>query len=364
MPKLIKTNYPNLYYRLNSKGLKVYVAIVTKDKKRYKKTLGILKLNQAKKQLNYFRLDIESQLSTFTFADVFKEYIDLSLHIQSKKQIDTNRYNFKNHLRSLHNKQIDHIRYSDCQAVINSVLNKGLKPKTAKNIKALIQVVFNFAIKQNYTDHNPALNVVIPKFDNKQYLKISLDQAKELVKQIYLCENSVVRDICIFGLHGRRLGECLDLQWFQVNLCDRTYSLPYQKNKAKRDMQFSLTDSLYDMFKNRYKIALDLDNHSPDDYVFLNPNTLTRYTDISKTFKKIKIASGINPSDFRFHDFRHLLGTYAINELHIPIEAVSHTLGHTNISTTEMYVTKDKDTARVVGESFLNYLEVKGLIDD
>jgi len=358
MAKLIKSNYPNLYYKINSKKLRIYIAIITIDKKRYKKTLGILTLTQAKRELKSFRLDIETQLSDLTFADIFNEYIDLVEPLQSKKQITTNRYNFKNHLQPLHLKQLAHIKYSDCQDIINSVLAKGLKPKTAKNIKGLIQVVFNFAIKQNYIDHNPATVVEIPRFDNKQYLKINISQAKELYKQIKLCSNTVIRDILIFGLHGRRLGECLNLQWYQINLDEKFVTLPYQKNKAKRDMQFAMTDELYDMFKERYKIALDDDTCSPSDYVFLNPQTFTKYTDISKTFNKIKLASGIEPLDFRFHDFRHLLGTYSINVLNLPIEAVSHTLGHTNITTTQMYVTKNKDTAKRVGESFI------GLLDD
>ncbi len=364
MSTLHKTDIKNLYYRLNSKGLKVYVANIYKDDKRFSKTLGILKLIQAKKQLKLFRLDVESQVTDLTFKDVFNEYIELAANLQSQKEIKTKISYFNNHLVKLHNINIDHIKYSDCQTVINDILEKGLKPKTAKNIKADIQVVFNFAIKQNYIDSNPATIVDIPKFDNTQYLKISKLQAIELSKQIRLCENDVVRDIMILGLHGRRLGECLNLQWNQINLDDKVYSLPYQKNKAKRNMQFNMTNELYVMFKNRYKIALDDETYSKDDYVFLNPRTMTKYSDISKTFKKVKLASGIDIADFRFHDFRHLLGTYSINELHLPIESVSHALGHTNISTTQIYITKNKDTARVVGEQFLDLLLDKGVIND
>lgn len=356
MSKLIKTDFKNLYYRLNSKGLKVFVAVIYNDDKRYTKTLGILKIIQAKKQLKSFRLDIESQLNDFTFKDIFNEYISIAADLQSIKEIKTKISYFNNHLIKLHNKNIEHIKYSDCQTIINDIINKGLKPKTAKNIKAIIQVVFNFAIKQNYIDTNPATIVEIPKFDNRQYLKISFKQAKELVKQINLCTNEVIRDILILGLHGRRLGECLNLQWNQINLDDKVYSLPYQKNKAKRNMLFNMTNSLYSMFKNRYKFALDNETYSKDDYVFLNPKTLTKYSDISKTFKKVKKASGIEISDFRFHDFRHLLGTYTINELHQPIEAVSHTLGHTNIVTTQIYITKNQDTSREVCEEYLDLL--------
>jgi len=353
---LIKTDFKNLYYYYNSKKLKIYVAVIYKDKKRYKKTLGFINITKAKKELNLYRLDVENQSTELTFSDVFKEYMSISILLQSKGELKAKQSYFDNHIKSLHNININHIKYSDVQKVINDIIDKGLALKTAKNVKATIQVVFNFAIKQNYTEHNPATIVIIPSFDNKQYLKISIIQAKKLVENIFLCKNIPVRDIMILGLHGRRLSECLNMQWFQINLDEKFYSLPHQKNKAKKNMQFSMTDTLYSMFKNRYKIALDSDTYSSDDYVFLNPNTLTKYTDISRTFKKVKIASDIEISDFRFHDFRHLLGTYSINELNIPIELVSHTLGHTNIATTEIYITKNKTSSKTVNDSYLKLL--------
>ena len=356
MSDLVKTPFKNLYYRLNSQGLKVYIAMFYKDKKRYKKTLGVIKLVRAKKELKLYRLDVESQLTDLTYEDVFLEYVDSVRLLQTNKEIKTKISIFNNHLQKISKIDITHIKYMDCQKVINNALDNGLAPKTAKNIKAVIQVVFNFAIKQEYCDSNPATLIEIPKFDNKQYLKISINDAKELYRNILLCPNPVVRDIMILGFHGRRLSECLELQWYQINLDDKFYTLPYQKNKSKKHLEFSMTDTLYSMFKDRYKSALDNDMYSGDDYVFVNPNTLTKYTTITKSFKRVKINSGIPIEDFRFHDFRHLLGTYGINELHKTIEEVSHSLGHSGIEVTQIYVTKNKETAKNVCDSYLNFI--------
>ncbi|RLA83629.1 MAG: hypothetical protein DRG78_03845 [Epsilonproteobacteria bacterium] len=356
MSKHIKTNIANLYYTITSKGLKNYIGMIYKDKQRYKRTFGTVKLIKAKKDLKNFRLEIINQLENFTFNDVFNEYITISKRLQSPKEIKTKLSINSNHLHILSYLNIESIKYTDCQKVINKALDKGLKPKTAKNIKAVIQVVFNFAIKQQYTDNNPATLIEIPKFDNKQYLKINKLQASELFKNILLFENKVIRDIMLFGFHARRLSECLTLQWYQVNLEDGFYTLPAQKNKSKKHLEFSMNDILLKMFKDRYKFALDNDQFSKDDYVFINQNTKTKYSSISKSFKRLKINSNIPVEDFRFHDFRHLFGTYAINELNKTIEEVSHTLGHSGIEVTQMYVTKDKNTSKRVCGDYIDFI--------
>ena len=356
MSSLIKTPFKNLYYNITSKGLKSYVAMFYKDKKRHKKTLGVIRLTRAKKELKLFKLDIENQLTDLKFSDVFKEYIDLASSLQSEKEIKTKISIYNNHFVSLYNKNIEFIKYSDCQDIINNALCKGLKPKTAKNIKAVLQVVFTYAIKQQYTDNNPASIVDIPKFDNKQYLKISKIQAKELYKNILLCENDVIRDIMIFGFHGRRLGECLNITWGQVSIKEKYYTLPAQKNKSKKHLEFSMNDTLYFMFKNRFKIALENNTYKQTDYCFINPDTHTKYSTITRSFKRVKINSDIPIKDFRFHDFRHLFGTYSINELNKTIEEVSHALGHSDIVVTQMYLSRDKDTAKRVCGDYMEFI--------
>ena len=73
-------------------------------------------------------------------------------------------------------------------------------------------------------------------------------------------------------------------------------------------------------------------------------------TQAQTTNTRICVRVGIrnNLPRIRLHDIRHLIGTYSINYLKIPIEQVSFTLGHTNIITTQKYITanvrKSKET--------------------
>ncbi|WP_063999646.1 tyrosine-type recombinase/integrase [Campylobacter iguaniorum] len=81
-------------------------------------------------------------------------------------------------------------------------------------------------------------------------------------------------------------------------------------------------------------------------YVFLNPDTNNKFVDLRRSWNTLLKSN--NLPKIRLHDIRHLIATYSINYLSLPVEQVSFTLGHTNITTTQKYITtnikKSKDT--------------------
>jgi len=351
---LIKTDISNLYYYLNKKDKKTYVAVAYNGKKRHQKTLTT-SIDKSLEMLLEFKREIKLLKNQITFKEVFEEYMQISaIPFQTTKEVKTKQSRYKTDLYPLGKKYVNEIKYSDLQEIINNGIKRGLAPKTAKNIKQLLQVVLSFAIKQKYINGNSATDIIIPKYDNKVNLKINLEQAKELVQNIYSCKNLNARGIMIFGLHGRRLGEILNLTWSQIDLEQELYHLPWQKNKAKKNLTFSMSHWLKNILEDLKAKAILEHMYKPEQFVFYNPNTLTRYSGVVKPFKKIKELSGIPPKDFRFHDFRHLIGTYAIQILEKPIEKVSHSLGHSSIATTQIYISRDKTTAREITNGFFD----------
>ena len=151
-------------------------------------------------------------------------------------------------------------------------------------------------------------------------------------------------DIFFFLLHGRRKNEVLSLKFSDINFKTRTYTIPFKINKAKRDMVYKMSDELYDRLYKRYINAKR--NGQLNDFVFKNPKTNAKYQDLRKSWRSLLRRNSLPL--IRLHDIRHLIGTYSINYLKIPIEQVSFTLGHTNIITTQKYITanvrKSKET--------------------
>jgi integrase len=225
---------------------------------------------------------------------------------------------------------------------------KELSPKTAKNVNAVIQTIFNYAIKNEYTEKNPATHVIIPKFDNKYNITLTTEQIKDLITNIINFDNPMYKLIFIFALHGRRKNEILKMQYYQLDLDADVYFIPPQKNKAKKYDIHEMTPLLLSELSVYLKSK---PNIKKNDYLFFNEDTNNHIKDVRRPFEKLKKLSNI--SNMRFHDFRHLLGTESVKK-GVPIEHISQALGHSSIEVTQRYITKDSSISSKVVKEFLD----------
>ena len=200
---------------------------------------------------------------------------------------------------------------------------------------------------------NPCDFIELPKFDNKRYFDYPISIQKRFIKAIWqnTDDNS---DIFFFLLHGRRKNEVLSLKFSDINFKTRTYAIPFKINKAKRDMIYKMSDELCSRLYKRYIVAKE--QKRLNDYIFINPMTDDKFKDLRKSWASLLKRN--NLPKIRLHDIRHLIGTYSINYLKIPIEQVSFTLGHTNIITTQKYITANVKKSKETIEILLNSISV------
>ena len=71
------------------------------------------------------------------------------------------------------------------------------------------------------------------------------------------------------------------------------------------------------------------------EYVFTNPDTETRYTDIKKSFSAACREAGI--TNFTFHDLRHTFGT-RLADAGVDVVKIKELMGHSSIVTTMRYI--------------------------
>lgn len=279
-----------------------------------------------------------------TLNQVFNHYLvyyELLLRPNTlKSDIATYNKHFKDNLGL---RDIKDITFLDIQKFCNALIKQGYKIKTVKNILAKLRVIFKFSIKMELIDKNPCDLVELPKFDNKRYFDYPISTQQRFIRAI-INNKGYNADIYFFLLHGRRKSEVLNLKWSDINLKTKTYKIPFQINKAKRDMIYTMSDELYTRLFKKYIEAKK--NNNLNNYVFINPNTNTKFTDLRRSWNTLLKRN--NLPKIRLHDIRHLVATYSINYLNLPVEQVSYTLGHTNITTTQRYITTDikksKDT--------------------
>jgi integrase len=273
-----------------------------------------------------------------TLNSLFIDYLALISPIQSTQTVKTKTSYYKNHiLPNIGQKNVQELSFIDYQKRINELLNSGLKPKTVKHIKDLLQVINKLGCKMGLIEKNPLHDVELPKFDNRVYFTLPEDLQKKYIKAILNFDEEDYKDIFLFLLHGRRLSEVLKIRWDMIDLENKSYLIPAQINKARRSMQYFMTHLLYARLRRKYYFDLLFYNKEIlTEYVFINPQTNRPYKDIRKAWKRLQTKN--NLPKIRIHDIRHLIGTYTINYLKLPIEHVSNLLGHTDIVTTQKYV--------------------------
>jgi integrase len=243
--------------------------------------------------------------------------------------------------------KLDQLQPMQVQTMVNELL-VDFKPKTVVNIIDVLSRLYKIAIANELVTKNPCSALELPKFDNQINFTMSKPKIHALVKVILNHRHMDYHGIFTFLLHGRRLGEVLNLEWSQIDFDSGIYEIPYIKNKARKNMRYILTDQLKTI------IVRQLQHRTPSSpYVFTNPTTNTQYKSVSKAWKKIKEDAGI-VQHMRIHDIRHLLGYYSVNFLNMPLEHVQQTLGHVDIKTTQRYVNDRPETSHKVMTTFFD----------
>ena len=125
---------------------------------------------------------------------------------------------------------------------------------------------------------------------------------------------------------GLRRNNILSLKWEQVNFDTRSIAVI---QKGKRRLSVPIATDLIEALQ-------ELQTLSNSEYVFPNINTGKPYGHFDKSWKKLKLASGI-PLHFRFHDLRHHVATKLARNTRNPL-IVQTILGHSALATTQKYM--------------------------
>ena len=129
-----------------------------------------------------------------------------------------------------------------------------------------------------------------------------------------------------------RVDEILRLRWEDVNFQERTVRLWTRKRRDgswawdKVPMNQVLYETLQPLWEKR----------SQNEWVFLNPNTGTRYRHRPKLMRTICKRAGVRK--FGFHAIRHYVASYLADRQKFSITQVSRLLRHQSKATTERYL--------------------------
>lgn len=234
-------------------------------------------------------------------------------------------------------------------------LHKQYKPKTVKRKIASLKAFFHYLVYRELLSENPFLRLdihfreakLLPKtipFHSIQTFLSTLYSQKELAQtkyQLHCC----IRDIAVIELlfaTGMRISELCSLKPSDIDMKSHNI-LIYGKGAKERIIQIENPEviSAINLYQKTFKDTIELCG-----YFFINrlQNKLSEQSVrfmINRYAELAGISQHITP-----HMFRHTFATLLL-EQDVDIRYIQRMLGHSSISTTEIYThvsnTKQKD---------------------
>ncbi len=216
----------------------------------------------------------------------------------------------------------------------------------SRNIASL-RAYFQFLLKKGIVEENPAASLDVPKVEKKFPEILSLDKVELLLDQPSRKDPKGIRDKAMLELlyaTGIRVTELITLKTSDISL-----SLEYIKCCGKDRTRIiplgsKAVDALDD-YMNQVRFAMI--REPKEEMLFVNcngmPMTRQGFWKIIKSYaKKAGIQEDITP-----HMLRHSFAVHLI-ENGADLQSVQEMLGHSDISTTQIYAKINKSKLREV----------------
>ena len=253
----------------------------------------------------------------------------------------------KNHVLSeLGKKPVNEITRLMVKSFLMKKVNQGYASSTIVHMKNAISGVLNLAMDDEVISVNPAHNV--GKLFKKQQSKLVFEPytQEELKKALDCFEKNFPKQYPMFltmARTGIRYGECLGLQWKDIDFENRFINIergfskgkietPKSGQSRKVDMSLQLTDVLKKVLRQRKIDTLKNGWGSFPEWVFIKDNGNPYHESYSRRiFYRALEKAGLRK--IRIHDLRHTYATLRITKGD-NVADVSKQLGHHSVKFT------------------------------
>jgi len=270
--------------------------------------------------VTYFHhLEFEKRVSEHTLKS-YQRDINHLISFCSSKQIlqwqSIQPINIQNHIASRH--------------------RKGLGSKSLQRELSAIRSFFNYLLKKHLLDNNPALHIRAPKQDRKLPKVLDVDQMTGILDTTPDSPLEI-RDLAMFELFyssGLRLSELAALNIDDLDLKDQSLKVLQGKGGKQRNLPVGskAVVAITKWLKYRPE-STELALFTSNKGCRLGQRSVQLRLD--KWCKKIGLPEHVHP-----HMLRHSFASHLL-ESSQDIRAVQELLGHSNISTTQIYTHLD-----------------------
>jgi len=239
------------------------------------------------------------------------------------------------------------IERNDISNFLVLLKKSNISARSQARIISGIKAFYKYLILEDYIKYNPTDLVESPKIGFRLPDTLSLIEIDKLISAIDLSQQHGERNRSILETLyscGLRVSELINLQLSNINFNENYIKVTGKGNKQRLSPISGRALKYLSIYINEVRIHLDIKKGN-SDFVFLNNRgaKLSRvmiFLIIKKLAEKIGLNKKISP-----HTFRHSFATHLI-EGGADLRAVQEMLGHSSITTTEIYTHLDNDYLR------------------
>ena len=270
-----------------------------------------------------------------TFGDLWQAYNEWLTNGKAWPEDDRLRYH-KYLKDKFQNIPVDQISPFSLEQIKSDLISKKLSPATIKHVLVLFRQVWNKAIKWNMTHlPNPIKSVSLPRVQNARERFLTREQAKQLLAELMVIDQSVYEMALLSLQTGMRAGEIFALRWADIDLETKTISVPSVRGGMKRaGRKVYMNDTVAVMFAS--KVTGD-----QTDWIFTTRDGKQK-TKVNRTFVATVNRLGLNDGitgrrdTVTFHTLRHTFASW-LAMAGTPLVTIKELLGHSTLAMTERY---------------------------
>ena len=227
-------------------------------------------------------------------------------------------------------------------------------PTISRNLSVLRQF-FKFLQSENVRLDNPALNVDGPKVSRTLPKVISEDNVEALLKAAHKLQTAEgIRLTCLLEIayaSGLRVTELVSLPTDALNLTSETL---LNSGKGGKERLVPLTSSAMNAIAAYERVRIDfLKGNNTSKFLFPSRSKqgyLTRRR-LGQLLKELAIQAGLDPTIISPHILRHAFASHLLNR-GADLRSLQKMLGHSDISTTQIYTHVQKERLHAVISSY------------
>lgn len=272
----------------------------------------------------------ERNYSDYTINNYYKDLIDYSLFL------DNNNLKFD---KMDYKKCIDYLRYLD---------GRNLKRTSISRKLSSLRTFYKYLVLNNKSDNNPFMLVSSPKKEKRIPKFINYENIEEIFKMPDINTEVGQRERVILEIlysSGVRVSELVSIKLNDIDFSEKTIVITGKGNKERMVSFGDYAKDAIDLYikDGRKKLLGDIKS----DYLIVGHNKeslTTRRVEqiIDDIIKHTSIKLNITP-----HVFRHTFATHLLDQ-GCDLIVVQELLGHTSLSSTEIYTHVSNEQIRNV----------------